>query len=482
MLSSSPGFCSSKAPRSLRRIPEIVVTGESAFAAARVRQFATAAGFDLCRIASATPLHQERVRYLQWLADGRQGTMQWMTPERAERSADPTSILPCAESVVCVGMSYWAGHREPGNGQVGQVARYAWGADYHAVIGERLERLAASLRNEFGGESRWYVDTGPMMDKALAARSGLGWYGKNTNILTEDFGSFVLLGEIITTVDLPADEPMRKDCGSCRLCVVACPTGALGPEYTIDANKCISYLTIEHRGPIPVELRPAIGSWVFGCDICQDVCPPTMEPHLQSPGERRAWAREVRQMVAERSGAARQQSMPADPNTRADDTDARGQAMGPAPTEPMSPPSFPSTALRGRGQGRGCAPPNALFSHGVTQAYDLRWLLHLTHEQYLDAFRGTAIRRAKVWMLRRNAAVALGNTGDTACLADLRTALHTDEHPLVRGHAAWAVGRIGQREAAETARQALGEALATETDEDVRLEIRSALHAISRET
>jgi epoxyqueuosine reductase len=401
--------------------------------------------------------------------------MQWMTPAHAERSSDPASILPSAESVVCVGMSYWAGHRRPGNGQMGKVARYAWGADYHAVIGDRLERLAASLRAEFGGESRWYVDTGPMMDKALAARSGLGWYGKNTNILTEEFGSWVLLGEIITTVHLPADEPLQKDCGSCRLCVVACPTGALGPEYAIDANKCISYLTIEHRGSIPVELRPAIGSWVFGCDICQDVCPPTMEPHLQSPSERRQWAHEVRQLVAGGSSAVRHQPTPADRDTRTHDADARGPARNLAPTSTALPPASPSTAPPGRG---GAPPP--LFEHGTKQEYDLRWLLHLTHEQYLNAFRGSAIRRAKVWMLRRNAAVALGNTGDASCLADLGTALRTDEHPLVRGHAAWAVGRIGQREAAQAARQALDEALHLEADADVRREITAALQAVSR--
>ena len=264
---------------------------------ARIKRLGQEAGFDLCRITSASPLHAERARYLQWLADGRQGSMTWMSSERAHRSTEPAHAMPTARSVICVGMAYWAGHRRPPPEASGKVARYAWGNDYHAVIGRQLERFAGSLSEEFGAQYRWYVDTGPMMDKALAARSGLGWYGKNTNILTEQWGSFVLLGEIITSLEIPPDEPSSRDCGSCRLCVVACPTGALGPDYSIDATKCISYLTIEHRGAIPVELRAAIGSWVFGCDICQDVCPPTMSPYLESSEERRTWTAEVRRLV-----------------------------------------------------------------------------------------------------------------------------------------------------------------------------------------
>jgi epoxyqueuosine reductase len=400
---------------------------------ARVKQLGREACFDLCRITSASPLHVERTRYLQWLANGRHGAMQWMTPERARRSSDPAAVLPEARSVVCVGMSYWAGHRKHGGPLTGKVARYAWGADYHTVMGERLERLATSLRDEFGGDSRWYVDTGPIMDKALAARSGLGWYGKNTNILTEKFGSFVLLGEIITTLELQPDEPSQKDCGACRLCVAACPTGALGPDYSIVANKCISYLTIEHRAAIPMELRAAVGTWVFGCDICQDVCPPTMEPHLESSAERREWAQEMRQIVAKTPAEVRKRANP--------DRDEMGAQSAP------------------------------LFSNGIRQEFDLRWLLRLTHDQYLETFRGTAIRRAKVWMLRRNAAVALGNAGDECYVTDLREALLGDDHPIVRSHAAWALGQIGFRHGTEAAWEALELALAREEDEEVGREI-----------
>ena len=411
--------------------------------AARVKQLGRAAGFDLCRITSASPLHEERARYLAWVADRRHGSMSWITPERAHRSAEPSAALCGASSVICVGMAYWAGHRNPQQAMTGQVARYAWGDDYHTAIGERLERFATSLRAEFGAEYRWYVDTGPMMDKALAARSGLGWYGKNTNILTEEYGSFVLLGEIITSLELPADEPLQRDCGSCRLCMVACPTGALGPDYSIDANRCISYLTIEHRASIPVELRSAIGSWVFGCDICQDVCPPTMAPYLKSSDERRAWTADVRQLVAHAPAA-----------------NDVGEATMTSEIE--------ATTMS-----------HPLFRRGVRQVLDLRRLLRLTHDEYLEAFRGTAVKRAKVWMLRRNAAVALGNVGDEACICDLAEALCSDDHPIVRGHAAWAVGQIGLRTRAPSAKQALQSALAHEQEAEVIQEILAAQGLLS---
>jgi epoxyqueuosine reductase len=406
--------------------------------ASRVKQLAQEAGFDLCRVTSASPLHVERVRYLQWLGEGRQGSMQWMSPERAHRSTEPSDALSVARSIICVGMAYWAGHRSPLSNMSGSVARYAWGDDYHQVIGERLEHLASSLTEEFGAQYRWYVDTGPMMDKALAARSGLGWYGKNTNILTEQFGSFVLLGEIITSLDLPTDETLSRDCGSCRLCVVACPTGALRPDYSIDAARCISYLTIEHRDAIPVELRSAMGNWVFGCDICQDVCPPTMSPHLKSSDERRAWTVDVRRLLSH----APSLGGVLDSENSTQDTDSRDS--------------------------------HPLYERGVRQTLDLRQLLFLTHEEYLQAFRGTAIKRAKVWMLRRNAAVAFGNVGDESCISDLATVLHTDDHPIVRGHAAWALGEIGRRTGAEEAWAALKSALSVEKNPDVAAEIVAA--------
>ena len=407
-----------------------------------VKRLARDEGFDLCRITNASPLESERTRYMRWLAAGCQGDMAWMTPERADRSARPATVLPAAHSVISVAMSYWAGHRSESDPTAGKVARYAWGADYHRVMGDRLCRLAEALATSFPGDYRWFVDTGPMMDKALAVRAGIGWYGKNTNVLTTEQGSFVLLGEIITTAVFPPDKPLDSDCGRCRLCMVACPTGALGPEYEIDARKCISYLTIEHRGPVPPELRAAVGNWVFGCDICQDVCPPTMAPFLRSRPERVRWLSDVRATIA---------------GSRV--SESYRPAAGPEPDH------VATTVSR------------ALFPDGVRQSLDLVRLLAMTHEEYLAAFRGSAIRRAKVWMLRRNAAVALGNVGDVSHVPALVESLTSDEHPIVRGHAAWALGRIAVRHAAPLARSALARALDAEQDASVRREIEAACQA-----
>lgn len=406
--------------------------------ARRVKQLGREVGFDLVRIASASDMHVERARYLAWIEAGRHAGMSWITAERAQRATSPTNVFPEARAVISVGLGYWGGHRPRSSGMDGKIARYAWGLDYHTVMGNQLERFSAALHQEFGEHHRWYVDTGPTMDKAFAAQSGLGFYGKNTNVLSEELGSFVLLGEILTSLELTPDEPLGKDCGSCRLCVRACPTGALGPEYTIDSRRCISYLTIEHRGPIPRELRGAMDRWVFGCDICQDVCPPTMEKYLHSAGERRAWAREVRAQLS--TGWA------------------QGAELGDLATDPSA--------------------VNPLFVQNVRPHVDLIWLLSLTHDEYLDAFRGTAIRRAKVWMLRRNAAVALGNVGDQHCLPALLAALRTDEHPVVRGHAAWALGQIGARHCEPDLDHRLREALRREDDVTVRDEIALARRSL----
>jgi epoxyqueuosine reductase len=276
------------------------------------------------------------------------------------------------------------------------------------------------------------------MDKALAARSGLGWYGKNTNILTERFGSFVLLGEILTTLELEPDEPLRRDCGACRLCVVACPTGALGPDYSIDSRKCISYLTIEHRGPIPRELRSLMGAWVFGCDICQDVCPPTIEPYIADDRDRDAWTSSVKRFVARDAGEV-------------------GSGFG--RLEPSS-------------------ADDPLSSRSARRDVDLYWLLCLTQNQYVEAFRGSAMKRAKAWMLRRNAAVALGNTGDADAIDPLAQAMASDQEPIVRGHAAWALGHLGLRLRLD-ASAVLHRRERVENDESVLDEIRAAVRSIS---
>jgi epoxyqueuosine reductase len=416
----------------------------------RVVSLVRESGFDLVRIAPAQPLHREKARYLRWVEAGRQGEMRWITPEWVERAADPQATVPEARSVVCVGLAYRAVERAAVPRSHGLIARYAWGADYHAVIGEMLERAAGRLTSEFGGAHRWYVDAGATMDKALAARAGLGWYGKNTNILTEEFGSYVLLGEIITTLDIEPDLPLGRDCGSCRLCMVACPTGALGPDYSIDSRRCISYLTIEHRGPIPLELRPLMGAWIFGCDICQDVCPPSNRPYLASEAEKAAWRASLRQAV------------------NAGSVPAATQGPGDAHND------LPGS------DGGGALPPvgGTLLTGEVRQSVDLVALLRLTHSEYLEMFRGTSVRRAKVWMLRRNAAVALGNVGTEDALIALEEALRGDDSAIVRGHAAWAIGRIGERLHADV-HERLQPALRGEADPSVVAEIEQALATTS---
>ncbi|MGI8826270.1 MAG: tRNA epoxyqueuosine(34) reductase QueG [Chloroflexota bacterium] len=403
-----------------------------------VKRLGKEAGFDLVRIGSAAPLYVEGERYLAWVDEGRQGDMGWITAERARRSSIPGATLPDAHSIISVALAY--GRRDrPGDARDrGRIARYAWGRDYHQELGQRLTTFAASLEAAFGGNHRWFVDTGPLMDKALAARSGLGWYGKNTNVLTEHFGSYVMLGEIVTTLHLTPDVSLNRDCGSCSLCVTACPTGALGPAYAIDARKCISYLTIEHRGAIPFEYRDAIGAWVFGCDICQDVCPPAVRPYVTGQQDTRRWQREVRAHIR----AAHGKTDVSTPYQGSDVEDAGNAA-------------FKGT--------------------GAREAVDLFWLLSLSHAQYLDAFRGTAIRRAKVWMLRRNAAVALGNVGSEEAIAPLFTSLQNDDHPLVRGHAAWALGKLAHRIGDPDIRMDLERTLEAEADDGARFEITTAL-------
>jgi epoxyqueuosine reductase len=403
-------------------------------ATSRVKALGRDVGFDLVGIAAAETMHRERAAYLQWIEAGRQGEMRWITREHAQRASDPRNVLPEAKSVISVGLQYRHGRRPARPTGAGLVARYAWGRDYHAVLSVRLETLAEALSHEFGCAHRCYVDTGPTLDRALAQRAGLGFHGKNTNLLTPQFGSWVLLGEIITTLDLEPDRPARGDCGSCSLCVRACPTKALRPDYSIDARACISYLTIEHRGPIPREYRPLMGAWVFGCDICQDVCPPSTTPFMRTQDERRAWGREVRRTLAGDVDAV--------PSGTAQDD----LTIGP------------------------------LYEDGARPFLDLVTLLQLSHEDYLAAFRGTAIRRAKVWMLRRNAAVALGNVGDFAAVAPLAEALTGDEHPIVRAHAAWALGRLAERGVGEEdVLSALREALRHEDDPSVREEIEVVL-------
>jgi epoxyqueuosine reductase len=265
-----------------------------------------------------------------------------------------------------------------------------------------MEQVVAFIRQAAGPaqEARTLVDTARILDRAAARRAGVGWVGKHTNVITKAAGSWVFLGEILTELELAPDAPLRTNCGTCDLCLRACPTGAIIAPYTVDNNRCISYLTIEHKGIIPRELRPLMGTWVFGCDVCQEVCPYT------------------------RAAKAAQ-----DPELR------------PASVEN----AYPS----------------------------LPWLLSMSRAEFGATYFGTPVPRTKRRGLARNAAVALGNIGAEDDIPLLARALRAHDEPLVRGHAAWATGKIG----GSAARRVLNEAHRAESDDYVRSEIVAALES-----
>ncbi len=376
----------------------------------RIKERAVALGFDAIRVTSAEPFPATEATLKQRIGDGLFTGLDWFTAARAEVSCDPRALHPAARSVISLATFYLTDAPRdltvPGEPH-GRVSCYAWGDDYHEVIRRRLDQLAELVRSLApAGDDKTlvFVDTGRMVDRAVAERSGLGWFGKNTMILTKGWGSWVFLAEIVTSLDLEPDAPLATNCGACDACLRACPTGALVAPYVLDNRRCISYLTIELRGSIPIELRPLIGSHIFGCDICQEVCP------VNHVAERRL-------RVA--SGPSR-----------------RGERLEfrPRANAGSSPALLP--------------------------------LLALDDAQFRERFRGSPITRAKRRGLLRNVCVALGNIGDPVAVPALSEALH-DAEPLVRGHAAWALGRIGGHDAA----LALDAALAHEADDTVQSEI-----------
>jgi epoxyqueuosine reductase len=229
-------------------------------------------------------------RLKKWLELRFHGTMEWMATDPKRRS-DPAEILPGCQSLVVVGMNYYTGYAPNESDKAGRIARYAWGADYHELMKKRLTQLENFLHSQVPEvQTKCYVDTGPIMEKPWAQEAGIGWIGKHTNLVSTDFGSWLLLGEILTTVPFDFDEPATDLCGTCSLCIQACPTGAIVEPYLLDAERCISYLTIEYRGNVddlPTDLRKKIGNRIFGCDDCLDICPfnvnanPTAEPGFQ---------------------------------------------------------------------------------------------------------------------------------------------------------------------------------------------------------
>ena len=398
---------------------------------ARLTAWAREAGFDAVGVAGVEPL-ERGAAFVAWLERGEQAEMDYLE-RRVEERLEPEKILPGARSVLCVGLQYHPLEgAEPVDGDLWpRVARYARGRDYHNLMGKRLKKLAKRIRREFpGADTRPYVDTGPVLERELAARAGLGVPGKNTNLLSRELGSWFLLGEIFTTLEAAPSRPgegvdangvtepgvtdpgVTDLCGRCTLCLEACPTDAFPEPYRLDANRCISYWTIEHRGAMPEEMRSAIGDWVFGCDVCQEVCP----WNLRYEGR------------ADRGG-----------RTPADHPDLH------------------------------------LPDH--RRELDLVAVLRLEREDYEERFRGSAMKRARLEGLKRNAAVVMGNRGDAGYVQALAGALAGEEDPVVRGHAAWALGRIGGDEA----RSVLDGALDGEVDSEVRREIASALVSVQGE-
>lgn len=241
----------------------------------KVREEALRLGFNACGFAKAGRLEEEERRLREWLNQDRHGKMGWME-NHFEKRVDPTRLVPGSKSVVSVIGSYFHPEHEKQMQQKNtpKIAKYAQGQDYHKVYKKKLKKLFAFTRDLLGGlEGRVFVDSAPVLDKAWAVKSGLGWMGKNSNILNKDIGSFFFIGEMIVDVDFNYDHPVTDHCGSCTRCIDACPTNAIYEPYRVDATRCISYLTIELKEQIPKEQRDDLGEWMFGCDICQDVCP-----------------------------------------------------------------------------------------------------------------------------------------------------------------------------------------------------------------
>lgn len=331
-------------------------------------------GFDLVGITTLGPMETAGA-FDSWIARGYAGDMDYL-PRGAGKRRDSRLPVPGAASAIVVGLNYG------GTSPSGPIARYARGDDYHDVMTSRLDELHAWLERELGrpvaGKS--YVDTGPILERDLARRAGLGWFGKNTNLVNPRIGSFFFIGSLLVDLDLIPDAPFEADrCGSCTRCLDACPTDAFVEPRVLDATRCISYLTIETKGAIPTELRDQVGDLLYGCDICQSVCP----WNVRFAQESRDMAFAPREVVAEK--------------------DARTLS---------------------------------------------RELLAMDEEQFHSRFKGSPMKRAKRRGLARNAAVVLGNIGGSRDVDLLATALE-DPEPLVREHAAWALGRIGLRGAAD---------------------------------
>ncbi len=238
----------------------------------QVKEWARELGFDDCRIATAKEATHADL-FKQWISEGKQGEMAWMA-RTPERRCDPREVLTGCRSIVCVALNYYPGSSPFAAGDEGgyRIARYAWNEDYHDLIEKRLKDFDAKLQT-LGGVQRFYVDTGPVLERDFASDSGLGWNGKSTVQIHRKMGAWFFLAELLTTLDLRADAPSGDHCGKCTACITACPTQAITAPWQVDARRCVSYLTIEHKGAIPLEFREAMGDRIYGCDDCLDACP-----------------------------------------------------------------------------------------------------------------------------------------------------------------------------------------------------------------
>lgn len=373
--------------------------------AARLKERALALGFEAAGIARVEPLEAVE-RYEAWLAAGRHGGMHWLASEKHRaRRADPERLVRGIRAVLCVALCHPPGRDAELDERAGRIARYAAGEDYHGLMKEKLLALERWIGAELwpGSGSLWYSDTGAILERGWAERAGLGWIGKHSGLLSPSLGSWFLLGEVLLDRDVEPDAPLPLEhCGTCTRCLDQCPTGAIVAPYQVDARLCISYLTIELRGPIPRELRAKVGDWVFGCDVCQEVCP---------------WNR------------------------------------------------FAPPAREARLHAR------------TLEGWTLERFLTLGEAEFRALFAASPIRRADREGFLRNVCVALGNRARAGSAPALLGALARDAAPLVRGHAAWALGRIAAAggAAATGITEALRAAAAGDADGFVREEAALAL-------